>query len=391
MDDLKNLISTLDNMVAGYHVKQAGITVDDVLKGDRTDTDPAGEPAENTDKEMTDESFKKRRPVEDSVKDNKGEEFNLSEDRAKKAAKLAEEILVSYKRASDVNPAPENTNPSNNTGKTDNSKKRKEKEKEEEKEKGEPSEEKKAFYQGLALYGADYLHKVASLVDPEYNALQEYVGGEEMAKMAFSSMQKNSADKDFTTGAQLADTIMSKVANVGQQEINKQSYIYGVKAAEAAVSYSGGVQSAQETVTKVASYEAGARLANNTITKVAADLLAVRPVIQEMQAKNLLTQEEKDQLIEALASSDQLTPEVVRSATGSLSNAEVVAAAILKAMEGTQGVNVPMEPTQPKNEPTKSPATAGVNGSTGGEKKNLEDQLMIQAALKVLEKRQHGR
>ncbi len=293
--------------------------------------------------------------------------------KVEKAAMLANRILEGYRKEAEEKKKPEDEDLTKEK-KTENGDSKKE-----ELEKGDmPKEEYtskvagfKEFMLGLQQGGAPYLMKVASMVDPEFIARTDYAQGMALADLAIEKA---------------ASMQMEKTASDEQR-----AYAYGQQ------------------------------LAQDTIIKLAADIVAVRPIIQDLVAKGLLSDEESRALIDALASADILTPEVAQQAVIGLQNPEQVAAALIKAIEGTQGANVVPPPSTtviptpealPASTPTADsapPTTVTVNpvnmvnnqevalnqkaealleaaGVTEPDADDLQKELIIQAALNVLDK-----
>lgn len=335
MSNLDALLKQIDGYVE-EHIKKASVSESAALEANVLDLAPGGGKPykESTKDEMTDESFKKDHPVEESVDPNADAELDIEEKKkrealaSEKSAQLAEEILKEFQTTGQMNHA-----------------------------------KKQAFLTNLRKNGSPYLHKVAEAVDPRYKEIKDYAQGcalaEEIIKHASyeagmdDAMQKMaSINNEYQLGAFLAEEII-KVA----------SYEKGAEDAYLQK------QAAEE------SYTLGAQVAQEMIQKLAADLVAVKPIIQELEANNMLTKEEKDSLISALAGADTLTPEVISEATSGLSNADEVAKALLKILEGTTGENVPIEPV------TSASATVPAE-----EPSEADDKMVLEAARKIIMK-----
>jgi len=373
---IDRLLSDIDNIIrreSGLS-KRANITEKDVLQGDRADTSPAGVPAESLsgplDKELTPEDMKKSNPVKEGYNPNASASYDLTKEREKqvseKAAKLAEEILLGYQKAAQEEEKEEEEEETEEekaeATREEIIKALMEADKEEEASSEEDKVSKEAgirtFFKLLDSEGAPFLHKIASMIDPRYKAQLTYNTGRELAEHA---MMKQSA----MAGGNQEQLIYNTGREIAEHAMMKQSAMVEVKQA----------------------YDTGAYMAEVAIQKLAADLVAVRPVVQKLLAEDILTQEEKDSLINTLASNERLTPDVVREATKGLSNADQVAKAIIESMEGTQGINVVPEAAQAVYEPTQAPEVAGVDGGIGGDKKELEDELLIEAALRAISRK----
>ena len=333
--NLEGLLASLNSYVEqdcmGLN-KVANVTEKDILDGDRTETSGSGTTHSAPDKEMNKSIFKDK-PIEESYdpekeKDKMLEEKRLREamrvgeksidtsfsnnepsssdasivnpksdkEKVEKSAALANHILEEFRKEAEEEASNEPDEKKKSEDKIDEEEKKQEKEKEkkEEYENMDYVTSKEAGYKefeaALDKEGSNFLVKVASCVDPEFVARVE-----------------------FSQGAHLADIAIEKVASLQMEKVASDEQ---------------------------RSYNLGQELAQKTITKLAADIVAVRPIVQDLVAKQLLSEEERDALVDALASADVLTPEVAQAATQGLANADQVAASLIKAIEGTQGANV---------------------------------------------------
>lgn len=332
MSNLDNLLAQIDGYM-DEHIKKASAE-NAVLGANVLDITPGGGKPykESTKDEMTDASFDKNNPVEESVDPKADAELNIEKKKkqeavaAEKSAQLAEEILKEFQSTGQMNHA-----------------------------------KKQAFLTNLRKNGSPYLHKVAEAVDPAYADAKEYAQGSALAEEIIKHAS-------YEAGMQNG---MNKVASQNAE------YQRGAFLAEEIIkiaSYEKGAEDAQfQKQAAEQSYALGSQVAQEMIQKLAADLVSVKPVIQELEANNMLTQAEKESLISALAGADTLTPEVVSEATSGLSNADEVAKALLKILEGTTGENVPIEPV------TSASATVPAE-----EPSAAEDKMILEAARKII-------
>lgn len=353
---LNSLLSQLENTVSDYISKKANITEKDVLEGDRTDTLPAGEPQKVVEEELTDDSFTSGNPVQEGYDPNFGEEYNLSEKRleeevaAEKSAKLANEIVSFYaKKASE--PAK----------KTPQAKKQAMSKEAEEQYKVVEASMMKA----LKDNGGPMLHTIAATVDPEYVKIASERMGSTLADATLSYLRGADLSSSHIQGYEKAAFLIN-----GSNDLNS-SHMQGYEKAASLIS--GNI-----VADNVISHLMGMQKASQIIQKVAADLVAVNPVIQELESKNLITQAEKEALTSSLAASDQLTPEVINQATSGMSNADIIAGALLKAITGKVADNVPLEPVTQATVTESAPGTLDPN--------NPEDKI-IEAAAMIIKKR----
>ncbi len=411
-NDLDKILSELDSYVSNVtgYTKQANITEKDVLGGDRTDTDGGGVPYQaSVDdlpiKHMTDHASSGG-PVEKAVEETDAAlaVYDLSDEREKdalanpntpvnkKAAIIANAILQDIKKQAEEEEKKESdsstpTSTSTSDEEPDSSTSsdldpdmekaiEEEMSKEENSEKSEDETQSKeagmrAFYTSLKHNGASFLHKTANTIDSTYKGQTDkksYMTGVGLADIAFQkiagadladkAIQKQVTDS-YKSGSNLADIALQKVA----QDLNHKD----------------GYQS----------YNTGAELADVAIQKVAADLVSVRNVIDTLMANGSLSQDEKNSLLNVLASSEVLTPEVIRNATNGLPNSSAIASTIINELEGPQGTNIVPQPAQPVQVPTTPPQVAGVDGEIAGHKNPSGDDVIeiakvVTAALKKI-------
>jgi hypothetical protein len=312
--------------------KKAGITEEDAIGGDRTDLTGGGTPVTLPADDEMENSLYSDKPVDELYNPNFGEDKDLEEERvqdvvatgetsidtsvsgnpassSEKAAALANKILrqMQQKRAAEGE-APAEEAP-----------------KEEEKicpkcekpmsECECPPEEAKAagykdFYKMLKRGGAPFLRKCAALYDSNYKKAVDFYAGMHIAD---SCLEKE--------GANLADSVLGNLKK--KASVDKEAMIKEAQICKNA-------------------YNLGASLAEKTIMKLAADLVAVQPVLQDLYAKGILTEQEKNALVSSLASAEVLTPDVINNAVAGLANQDAVAAALIKGLEGVVAENAPI-------------------------------------------------
>lgn len=415
MKDLNNLIAELESYVdaeAGFHKsamkndkRMSGGDVskqdaeNNVLGGDRTNLQAAGEKAEayhtqgGIAQEMTDFNNQDGAPLAtEKYKEDANDPYNLEDQRVAQAKKVGEKSMANAAEVNNLESGQKAAYLANRLLQHYSSSQPQAQPQPQQKQANFPqpilplqedekdymrtlSVEKQAQYvasrnQGIQNFmqsrnEQQHSHPVKyASHNPQARQQREYMTGSKMAENTImkAALEKYASDEEFQQGVFLADAAFGKLAEKKKVDFNSDE-----------------------------AFSKGASLAEDVIEKMAADLLAVRPIIQDMLAKNILSQEEKEALISYLSSADVLTPQVVDEATSEIENADVVAEAILKALEGPQAANVVPEPAQPVHSPTLSPEQAPVDdimpGSTEPKETDEEDALIIQAALTVLKKR----
>lgn len=322
---LANIMAVLDQKMEAEFRKQAEVGDPNVLGGDRTKLETEGKaPAGGKLADEMTGSHDMANPTQDSYNASTTEHLNLEAERQAKAkangeqtfadpeysdvakgqiqsAKMAQYVLnLIRKQAEDS---------SDSSDMTEEEKKKKEEDDEEEmaaKEAGWNS-----FYQLLHQQSSLGLHKAAQVCDPNYAAALER------------------GSQQALTGARLADITINATRN---------NLMKGAQLADAAIN--------------VASQQYGAAIAHNTIQKVATDLMVVERVIDDLAGKGLISMDEKEKLVSALSKYQSVEPDTVGMAVEGLENAEVVAEAILNAMQGPQAANQPMQNVSPVSTPS---------------------------------------
>jgi hypothetical protein len=89
----------------------------------------------------------------------------------------------------------------------------------------------------------------------------------------------------------------------------------------------------------------------NTLWKRGADLSALRPIIDGLRAKEIISQDEVQALIENLAAADKLDRTTLEEASGMTSEKDQVMEALAKVLREDVGPMESLEPEQPKTEP----------------------------------------
>lgn len=361
-----------------------------VLGGDRTNLQPAGEHAEKYHtpggiaKEMT--SFKQGGGLAATEHYDEGANapYNLEEKRMADAKKVGEKSLANADEVNKMKPAEKAAYLANcllEELRQDTSKRPVEK-------RSYPQplvplkEDEKKFMRTLSF------DKQAEFVEQRNVGIKKYLQGQALQKQAAAEQHRHANTlSDHEKGAYLAENTILKSALQKQaafEEVGKGAFL-----ADATVGFL--YNEKKKEFNSDEAFLKGAALAESTLEKVAADLLAVRPVIQDLLAKGILTQDEKEALISYLSSAELLTPEVIQEAVGDVEQADLTAEAILKAIEGPQGANIVPEPAQPVHSPTLPPEQAPVDdilpGSAEPKDTDEKDALIIEAALNIVRER----
>ena len=366
MTKLESLIAELEGQV-----KRANVQKDDVLQGNRADFKGGDAPSKEGPiaKETDNSSFHTPRPADKTYTPSVSEAY-VVEDKdkalASKAASLADKILEKLEEE----PKKEELTPEQKK-EVEETIEEVVKAIKEEGDTPEDTESKKAgareFFDRLLTEQGEFLHKCAAYFDEDYNTIPQYV---QMQKQA-EYMQKNASydkavQRDAQYGATVAENLMQKIA-MDLQSNPEQDAQYGAFVAENIM---------QKTAADYQDFITGSQYAEQYMQKIAADLVGVNSLLQELYAKNLLSQTEKEALMQALGSQEILTPDVIRAIVMQIVGSEDVANAIISQTEGNTSKNVVPLPSQPISAPAlpaNTEATLDPN-----------ELKVVQASLKIL-------
>jgi hypothetical protein len=140
-----------------------------------------------------------------------------------------------------------------------------------------------------------------------------------------SFVQQSKVQQAYATGALSAQRELEALVNESQEEQIKTAYFDGANAA---------------------------KIELESLVKEAADTTQVQTLLDEYVAKDIISQAAEQNIIDRLVAAPNLTPENILAAVADIPNGEVVAQALIKALNGTSVPNEQPQPKQPAVVPT---------------------------------------